>query len=61
MPGKDFKVARLASSRRISRVLKNFHLIPKKSRIDLMVEARLITPEQPEKATRKWDETQLVR
>lgn len=60
MSKKHSKMARSASSHLIGRAMKNFRQMPKERRIDLMVEAKLLTPEQAERAKKKWAELQAA-
>ncbi len=50
-----------ASSEIIRKAMKNLEQMPKEQRIDLMVEARLLTPEQAERAKKKWAELQEAK
>lgn len=50
-----------ASSRRIRIAVKELHRMPKEKRIDLMVKAKVMTPEQAERAKKKWAELQAAK
>ncbi len=50
-------VATLTSRMKIRRAVKHLQKMPPEKRIDLMVEAKLITNEQPERARKKLAET----
>jgi hypothetical protein len=58
MSKKRSKVAGSASSQMIRKAVKNFHKMSKERRIDLMVEAKVMTPEQAQRAKQKWAEIQ---
>ena len=58
MSRKRSKVAGSASSQTIRKAVKNFHQMSKERRIDLMVEARVMTPDQAQRAKTKWAEIQ---
>jgi alkanesulfonate monooxygenase SsuD/methylene tetrahydromethanopterin reductase-like flavin-dependent oxidoreductase (luciferase family) len=61
MSEKPLKMARSTSSQKIRKAMKNFQRMSKEQRIDLMVEAKVITPEQAERAKRKWAEIQSAK
>ena len=54
-----FKMAKSASSQKIGEAVKHFHQMSKERRIELMVEAKVMTPEQAERAKRRWAEMQM--
>ena len=60
MSKKGSRVARSASSEKIRLAMKHFFRLPKERRIDLMVEAKVMTPEQAERAKKKWAELQAL-
>lgn len=61
MSKKGFKMARSASSQKIREAVQNLHRMSQEKRIDLMVEAKVMPPEQAERAKRKWAEMQAVK
>lgn len=54
MSKKHSKVASSASSQAIRKAVKNLQQMPKEKRIDLMVEAKVMTREQAERAKKEW-------
>ncbi len=58
---KDFgEVPGSASSERIRQAFQHFERMSKVDRIDLMVKAKVMTPEQAERAKQKWAEIQAA-
>jgi hypothetical protein len=58
MSRKHSKIASSASSQAIRRAVKNLQQMPKEKRIDLMVEAKVMTREQAERAKKEWAKLQ---
>ncbi len=61
MSRKPSRMRGTASSEMIRKALKNFLKMPKEQRIDLMVKAGSLTPEQAERAKQKWAEIQSAQ
>jgi hypothetical protein len=61
MSGKRSKVASSASSQQIRRAVKKLQQMPKEERIDLMVEAKVMTQEQAERAKAEWAKTREAK
>ncbi len=53
MSAKRYKLTELSSRQRIRQAMINFEKMPKEKRIDLMVEAGVMTLEQAERAKKK--------
>jgi hypothetical protein len=60
MSRKPSRVAGSGSSEMIRRAVKNFFKMPKEKRIDLMVEAKVMTREQAERAKKEWARIQAA-
>jgi hypothetical protein len=54
MSRKRSRVASSASSERIRRAVEHLQQMPQEERIDLMVEAKVMTREQAERAKKEW-------
>jgi hypothetical protein len=53
-------VASSTSSQKIRDAVKNLRQMPMEERIDLMVQAKVMTREQAERAKKKWAETRAA-
>jgi len=59
---RDFgEVPGSASSERIRQAFRHFERMSKEDRIDLLVKAKVMTPEQAERAKKKWAEIQAAQ
>lgn len=61
MSSKGWKMPESESGYKIRKAMEHFRQLPKERRIDLMVEAKLLTAEQAERAKKKWAEMQAAQ